>query len=101
VITINVQVVPSDVAQRVIVKFVTNENVTPADILLRLRAQFGDETFLRTQVYDWSKSFNEGRTEVGNMRSLQLSTGQASEEMVNSESHLNFLPTNGMRAHYY
>jgi hypothetical protein len=61
------QVVPSAVAQRIIVTFLTNENVKPADILKRLRAQFGDETLSRTQVYDWSKSFEEGRTEVENM----------------------------------
>jgi hypothetical protein len=38
-----------------------------ADILRRLKAQFGDETLSRTQVYDWSKSFKDGRTEVKNM----------------------------------
>jgi hypothetical protein len=37
------QVVPSAVAQRIIVKFVTNENVKPAAILKRFRALFGDE----------------------------------------------------------
>jgi hypothetical protein len=47
-------VVPSAVAQRIIIKFLTNENVEPTDILLRLRAQFVDETLPRTQVYDWS-----------------------------------------------
>jgi hypothetical protein len=37
------QAVPSAVAQRVIVKFLTIENVKPADILTRLRAQLGDD----------------------------------------------------------
>jgi hypothetical protein len=59
VITMSEQVVPSAVAQRIIVTFLTNENVKPAEILMRLRAQFGDETLLRTQVYDWSKSFKK------------------------------------------
>jgi hypothetical protein len=45
------QVVPSAVAQRIVVKFLTNENVKPAEILMRLRAQFGDETLSRTQMY--------------------------------------------------
>jgi hypothetical protein len=53
------QVVPSAVAQCIMVTFLTNENVKPADILMRLRAQFGDETLSRTQVYDWSKSFKK------------------------------------------
>jgi len=55
-------VLPSAVAQSIVVKFLTNENVKPAEILTRLRAQLGDETLSRTQVYDWSKSFKEGRT---------------------------------------
>jgi hypothetical protein len=62
VITINEQDVPSCVAQRIIVKFLTNENVKPAEILKRLGAQFGDETLSRTQMNDWSKSFKESRT---------------------------------------
>jgi len=41
VITMSEQIVlPSAVAQRIIVKFLTNENVKPAEILKRLRAQF-------------------------------------------------------------
>jgi hypothetical protein len=41
------QTVPSAVSQRIIVKFLTNENVKPAEILMRLRAQFGDEVLSR------------------------------------------------------
>jgi hypothetical protein len=48
------QVVPLTVAQRIIVKFLTNENVKLAEILMTFRAQFGDETLSRTQVYDCS-----------------------------------------------
>jgi hypothetical protein len=59
------QVAPSAVAQHTTTttttttttKFLTNENVKPAGILKRLRAQFGDETLTRIQVYDWGKSF--------------------------------------------
>jgi hypothetical protein len=39
------QVVPAATAQLIIVKFVTNKNVKPAEILMRLRAQFGDTGF--------------------------------------------------------
>jgi hypothetical protein len=38
------QVVPSPVELRIIVKFLTKENVKPAEILMRLRAQFGDNS---------------------------------------------------------
>jgi len=70
------QVVHSAVAKRSTVKFLTKENVKPADILMRLRAQFGNETFSRTQVYDCSKSFKEGRTKVENMGRLHLLQGK-------------------------
>jgi hypothetical protein len=45
-------VTPSAVAQRTVVKFLTNKNMKPAEMLMRLRAQFGDETLLRTQMCD-------------------------------------------------
>jgi hypothetical protein len=67
-----VQVVPSAVAPRIIVKFLTNRNVKLAEILKRFRVQFDDEILLWTQVYDWSNSFKEGRTEAENMRRLYL-----------------------------
>jgi hypothetical protein len=45
VIMMSEQVVPLAVAQCIIIKFMTNENVKPSEILLRLRVQFSDETF--------------------------------------------------------
>jgi hypothetical protein len=50
--------------ERIILKYVTNETVKHAEVLNRLREQFGDETQSRTEVCDWSNSFKEGRTEV-------------------------------------
>jgi len=57
----------SAVAQRISVKFIATKNVKLAEILMPLSVQFGDETPPRNQVYNWSKSFKEGRTEVGNL----------------------------------
>jgi len=71
----NELVAPSAVAQRVTVKFTTNENVKPAGNLMRLRAQFNDETPPRIQMYDWNKSFNDGRTEE-NKRRLHFLQGK-------------------------
>jgi hypothetical protein len=51
------QVVPSALVQRIVVTFLTNESVKSAEILTRLRAQFGDETLLSTQMYYCYKSF--------------------------------------------
>jgi hypothetical protein len=58
------QVVPSAVAQRIVVKFLSNKNVKSADILMRLRVLFDDETLSRTRMDDWTKSFKDGWTEV-------------------------------------
>jgi hypothetical protein len=38
-----VQAVPSSVAQRIIIKFLTKEGVIPSEIFTRFQAQFGDE----------------------------------------------------------
>jgi len=55
----SVQVVHSAVAQCIILKFLTNENVKPAELLKKIRAQFGVETTSRSQVYDWIKSLKK------------------------------------------
>jgi hypothetical protein len=52
VITLTEQVVPSGVTQRTIVKFLTKERMKPAETLMRLRAEFDDETLSRIQMYD-------------------------------------------------
>jgi hypothetical protein len=44
-------VIPSAVAQHLILKFLTKENVKSADIVKMLRVQFGDETLSETQMY--------------------------------------------------
>jgi hypothetical protein len=69
-------VVPLAVAQGIIVKFLTNENVKHAEILTRLRVLFGYETLSRAQVYDWSKSFKRGRKCFENKRRLRLLQGK-------------------------
>ena len=58
--------VPSAIAQRIIIRFLTAEDVKPAEILFRLRAQFREECLSRTQVYKWSADFKTGRTTVEN-----------------------------------
>jgi len=58
------------------ITFLTIENVKPVEILTRLRAQFGDATLSRIQVYEWNKSFKEGRTEAENIWRLQLLQGK-------------------------
>jgi hypothetical protein len=61
------QVVPSTTVKGIIVKLLPTENMKPAEIQKRLRAQFSDEMLCRTQVYDWNKSFKEGWTDVENI----------------------------------
>jgi len=39
--------------QRVVMKFLANEGVKPADIYRRLQAQYGDETLSRSKTFEW------------------------------------------------
>ena len=48
---------PITTAQRVVIKFLTNENVGPNEIWCRLRAQYGESTLSKTQVKFWHKEF--------------------------------------------
>jgi hypothetical protein len=54
------------IAQRVVIKFLTNKNVGPNEIWSRLRAQYGKSTLLKTQVKFWHKEFCGGRDAVQN-----------------------------------
>lgn len=60
------QEVPTSVAQRIIIKFLANEGVRPAEILQRLRNQFGESTLSQPRVYHWHKTFSQGREKVEN-----------------------------------
>jgi hypothetical protein len=61
-----VQAVPSSVAQRIIIKFLTKEGVIPSEIFTRLQAQFGDECLSQPRMFSWAKSFREGQDHVEN-----------------------------------
>ena len=50
--------------QRVVMKFLVNGGVKPADIHRRLQAQRGDETLSRSKASEWCKRFKDGRTSV-------------------------------------
>ena len=50
--------------ERVVIKFLVNEGVKPADIYRRLKAQYGDETLSRSKTFEWCKRFKDGRTSV-------------------------------------
>ena len=58
--------VPITTAQRVIMKFLTNENVGPNEIWRRLRAQYGESKLSKTQVKFWHKEFRGGRDAMQN-----------------------------------
>ena len=50
--------------KRVVMKFLANEGVKPADIYRRLQAQYCDETLSRSKKSEWCKRFKYGRTTV-------------------------------------
>jgi hypothetical protein len=65
--------------QCVVMKFLVNEGVKPADIYRRLQAQYGDETLIRSKTSEWCKHFKDGRMSVsdnlgrsGSMHALKL-----------------------------
>ena len=58
--------VPITTAQRIVIKFLTNENVGPNAIWRRLRAHYGESTLSKTQVKFWHKEFRGGRDAVQN-----------------------------------
>jgi len=60
--------VPITIAQRVVMKFLTNENTGPNEIQRRLREQYGESTLSKTQVKFWHKEFHRGRDAVQNTR---------------------------------
>jgi len=50
--------------QHVVMKFLVNEGVKPADIYRRLQAQYGDEMLSRSKTCEWCKRFKDGHTSV-------------------------------------
>jgi hypothetical protein len=65
--------------QRVVMKFLVNEGVKPADIYRRLQAQYGDKTLSHSNTFEWCKRFKDDRTSVsdhpgrgGSMHALTL-----------------------------
>jgi hypothetical protein len=70
------KVVPLAVVHNIIVKFLTNGNVKPAESLRRLTAQFSAETLSRIQCMTEVKSFREGWTQVENVQRLHPLQGK-------------------------
>lgn len=60
------QKVPWSVEQRIVIKFLVGENVQPSEILQRLKQQYGEECLSRTRVFEWCKTFKEGRKRMEN-----------------------------------
>jgi hypothetical protein len=58
--------VPVSVAQRITIKFLSQEGVKPAEILRRLTEQFKEQILSRARVFAWHKQFVEGREHVEN-----------------------------------
>lgn len=52
------------IAQRTIIKFLSNEHVNITDILQWLREHFGNEALSWVNVFKWYKLFCFGRKEV-------------------------------------
>ena len=56
--------VPVTIVQRIVIKFLTNENDEPNEIWCRLCAQYGESTLSKTKVKFWHKELRGGRDAV-------------------------------------
>lgn len=56
----------NSIAQRIIIKFLTNEGVIPSQIYSKLKSHFRDECLFQSRVYDWCKSFKECQVRIEN-----------------------------------
>lgn len=52
------------VEQHVVMKFLVNEGIKPAEIYRRLQAQYGDETLSHSKTFEWCKRFKDGRISI-------------------------------------
>jgi len=50
--------------QHVVMKFLVNEGVKPADIYSRLHAQYSDETLSCSKTFEWCERFKDGCTSI-------------------------------------
>jgi len=73
--------VPISIAQRVVIKFLTNENVGPNEIWRRLHAQYRESTLSKTQVKFLHKEFRGGRDAM-QTQVINDAQGQASPQRV-------------------
>ena len=67
VLTMSCNNVSNSVAQRVIIKFLFNEGVKATEIHQRLHKQFEEECLSLRTVFEWCKSFQDGRERVSNL----------------------------------
>ena len=52
------------IEQRVVMKFLVNKGVKPADIYRRLQAQYDDETLSRSKTFEWCKHFKDASVSI-------------------------------------
>lgn len=70
-ITMSEHEVHLPVAQWIIIKFLTCEDIKPSEILHILQAQFLHDSLKKSQVYEWYKLFKPGwEREEGDFKSI-------------------------------
>ncbi|XP_064469631.1 protein GVQW3-like [Ornithodoros turicata] len=56
--------VSAHIEQRILMRFLVNEDVKSSEIHRRLRAQYGHDTLSHSKAFEWCKRFRDGRTSV-------------------------------------
>lgn len=50
--------------QRVVMTFLLNKGIKPADIYRRIQAQYSDEMLSRSKTFEWCKHSKDGHTSI-------------------------------------
>ena len=71
-----------NIEQRVCIKFCVSNEISCAESLRMLQKAYGESVLSKTQVYEWYKAFQDGRTTVEDMpRSGRPSTSTTDENI--------------------
>jgi len=78
------QEVHSSVAQRIIIKFLSNEGVKSSEVFTRLKVQFGDTALSQNRVYTWAREIKGGRERVENESHCQRPRSSVIEDFISA-----------------
>lgn len=55
---------PARCEVRAVIRFLLAEGKTPTEIFARIKTVYGESSMNRTNIFEWYREFNEGRTNI-------------------------------------